>query len=92
MSVSVLFPTSPVQPRVIVQCMGTDMKTCTTIESQSLLPAESLAITASMGALLSIIGSLLMEHPELSAELSPETGLFLLTIGGKLNRCSLPVE
>ena len=80
--------TSPVQPKEIVLCMGTDMKTFTQFESQSLLPAESLALTATMGNLLTAIGSLLQEHPDLRAGLSPETGQTLITIGEKLNKVS----
>jgi hypothetical protein len=80
--------TSPVQPKEIFFCMGTDMKTFTQLESQSLLPAECLAITTYIGSLLTAIGSLLQEHPDLRAELSPDTGQTLITIGEKLTKAS----
>ena len=80
--------TRPVQPKEFIFCMGTAMKTCSQIKSQSLLPAESLALTASMGNLLTALGSLLQEHPDLRAGLSPETGQTLITIGEKLNKLS----
>lgn len=78
--------TRPVQPKEIIIYMGTDMETCSQFENQSLLPAECLAITAHMGALLTAIGSLLQEHPDLRAGLAPETGQLLIDIGGKLNK------
>jgi len=68
--------------------MGTDMETTSQFETQSLLPAERLAVTAHMGALLTAIGSLLQEHPDLRAELAPETGQLLIEIGGKLNKAT----
>lgn len=80
--------TSPVQPKEFVLCMGTDMKTFSQLESQSLLPAERLAFTNYMGNLLAAIGSLLQEHPDLRAELSQDTGQLLISIGEKLNKAS----
>ena len=72
--------------RVTVYCKGTTMKTSTQIESISLLPAECLAITTCLGNLLTAIGSLLQEHPDLNTELSPDTGQFLIEIGQKLSK------
>jgi hypothetical protein len=80
--------TCPVQPNEFVICMGTDMETCSQLDTQSLLPAERLAITAHMGALLIAIGSLLQEHPDLRAGLAPETGQLLTRIGGKLSKAA----
>jgi hypothetical protein len=48
--------TSSVQPQEIVIRMGTDMKTNPQLNSQSLLPAERLAVAACMGSLLTAIG------------------------------------
>jgi hypothetical protein len=78
--------TSPVQPKEFVLCMGTTMKTNTQLESQSLLPAECLVITASISSLLTAIGSLLLEHPDLQAGLTPKTGQTLIKLGEKLNK------
>ncbi|GEM_PF-6736572 len=80
--------TRSVHPKEFVIYMGTDMETCSQPDTQSLLPAERLAITAHMGALLNAIGSLLQEHPELRAGLAPETGQLLIKIGGKLNKAT----
>jgi len=80
--------TSSVQPKEVVICMGTDMETCSQPNTQSLLPTERLAITAHMGVLLTAIGSLLQEHPDLRAELAPETGQLLINIGGKLSKAT----
>jgi hypothetical protein len=76
---------SPVQPKKIIIRMGTNMNTCLP-QTQSLLPAERQAVLAHMGGLLTAIGSLLQQHPGLHAELSPETGRFLVTIGKKLSK------
>ena len=78
--------TSSVHPKEISICMGTDMKTNPQLESQSLLPAECLAVAACMGSLLTAFGNLLQEHPDLHAELSPNASQILITIGEKLNR------
>jgi hypothetical protein len=92
MTLTVYYNTSPVQPKEFVLCMGTTMKTCLQIKSQSLLPVERTALTTCMGSLLSAIGNLLQEHPDLRAELSPETGQFLITIGKKLAKAGNPVD
>jgi hypothetical protein len=84
--------TSSVQPQEIVIRMGTDMKTNPQLNSQSLLPAERLAVAACMGSLLTAIGNLLQEHPDLRAELSPNTGQTLVTIGEKLSKAINPVS
>lgn len=78
--------TCSVKPKDIIVYMGTDMETCSQLDTQSLLPAERLAITAHMGALLTAIGSLLQNHPDLRAGLAPETGQLLINIGGKLSK------
>jgi hypothetical protein len=64
------------------------MKTNQTIEKQSLLPAERLAITTCLGKLLHAIGNMLQEQPDLRAGLSPESGQILVTIGKKLAKAS----
>ena len=84
--------TSSVQPQEIVIRMGTDMKTNPQHNSQSLLPAERLAVASCMGSLLTAIGNLLQEHPDLRAELSPNTGQILVMIGEKLNKAVNPVS
>jgi hypothetical protein len=78
--------TSSVQPQEILFCKGTNMKTNLQIESQGLLPAECQALAASMGSLLTALGNLLQDHPDLHAELSPNASQILITIGDKLNR------
>jgi hypothetical protein len=80
--------TCSVLPKEIILYMGTDMETCSQLDTQSLLPAERLAITAHMGALLTAIGSLLQEHPDLRAGLAPETGQLLIKIGGKISKAT----
>jgi len=77
---------SPVQPQEILFCKGTNMKTNLQFESQGLLPAECQALAASMGSLLTALGNLLQDHPDLHAELSPNASQILITIGDKLNR------
>lgn len=69
-------------------CKGITMKTNQTIEKQSLLPAERLAITTCLGKLLHAIGNMLQEQPDLRAGLSPESGQILVTIGKKLAKAS----
>jgi hypothetical protein len=64
------------------------MKTNQSIENQSLLPAERLAITTCLGKLLHAIGNMLQEQPDLRAGLSPESGQILVTIGEKLAKAS----
>lgn len=78
--------TSPVQSREIVICIGSEMEQTLQFNPKSLLPAQRAALTASMGALLAAVGSLLQAHPDLQAELSPDTGQFLVTIGEKLSK------
>jgi len=78
--------TSPVQSEEILFCKGTYMKTNLQLKSQGLLPAECQALAASMGSLLTALGNLLQDHPDLHAELSPNASQILITIGDKLNR------
>ena len=67
-------------------CKGNAMNTISRIENQSLPPAERLALTACLGNLLTMLGTLLQEHPDLCTKLSTETGEMLIGIGEKLNR------
>ena len=78
--------TSPVQPEEIIICKGTNMKTYPQFKSQGLLPAECQAVAACMGSLLTALGNLLQDHPDLHAELSPNASQTLITIGEKLNK------
>jgi len=90
MTCCITYFTPPVVPngRVKVFCKDSAMKTNQSIENQSLLPAERLAITTCLGKLLHAIGNMLQEQPDLRAGLSPESGQILVTIGEKLAKAS----
>jgi hypothetical protein len=77
-----------VQPNEFVLCMGIKMEKQSQLTSLSLLPAEHLALTACISTLLTAIGSLLQEHPDLQAGLSKNSGQFLITIAQKLAKVS----
>lgn len=88
MTINTCSTCSALQTNEVIFCMGSDMETCTLKHTNSLPLTERLAITASLGWLLTAFGSLLQEHPELQAELSPETGEILVRVGEKLTRAS----